>query len=51
SLSMRKIALSRGCRGGVCRMAKKSIFVIFHQGNRRKTLTAVQGILMRFSMF
>ncbi|MDJ5458066.1 DUF2575 domain-containing protein, partial [Salmonella enterica] len=50
-LSMRKIALSGGFWGGVCRMAMKSIFFMFHQGNRRLTLTAVQGILLRFSLF
>ncbi|EBG7302990.1 DUF2575 domain-containing protein [Salmonella enterica] len=51
SLSMRKIALSGGFWGGVCRMAMKSIFFMFHQGNRRLNLTAVQGILLRFSLF
>ncbi|CBY98832.1 hypothetical protein predicted by Glimmer/Critica [Salmonella enterica subsp. enterica serovar Weltevreden str. 2007-60-3289-1] len=32
-------------------MAMKSIFFMFHQGNSRLTLTAVQGILLRFSLF
>ncbi|HAU3357648.1 TPA: DUF2575 domain-containing protein [Salmonella enterica subsp. salamae] len=51
SFSMIKITLSGGFWGGVCRMAMKSIFFMFHQGNRRLTLTAVQGILLRFSLF
>ncbi|WP_330998772.1 DUF2575 domain-containing protein [Intestinirhabdus alba] len=32
-------------------MAMKSIFFLFRRMNRRLTLTAVQGILGRFSLF
>ncbi|EAN4944187.1 DUF2575 domain-containing protein [Salmonella enterica] len=51
SFSMIKITLGGGFWGGVCCMAMKSIFFMFHQANRRLTLTAVQGILLRFSLF
>ncbi|EDP8626506.1 DUF2575 family protein [Salmonella bongori] len=51
SFSMIKIALIAVFWGRICRIAMKTIFFMFYQGNRWLTLTAVQGILLRFSLF
>ncbi|POT56031.1 DUF2575 domain-containing protein [Citrobacter amalonaticus] len=51
SFSTIKIAKARQFYALVRSIAMKSIFFMFPGRNRRLTLTAVQGILWRFSLF
>ncbi|CBG86802.1 DUF2575 family protein [Citrobacter rodentium] len=51
SFSARKIELRCLLTACICLIAMKSILFLFRGINRRLTLTAVQGILWRFSLF
>ncbi|WOR29378.1 DUF2575 domain-containing protein [Citrobacter portucalensis] len=51
SFSTRKIALACPWRSAICFITMKTILFLFRRNNRRLTLTAVQGILSRFSLF
>ncbi|WP_410684036.1 DUF2575 domain-containing protein [Citrobacter europaeus] len=51
SFSTRKIALACRRRSAICFITMKTILFLFRRNNRRLTLTSVQGILSRFSLF
>ncbi|WP_260862516.1 DUF2575 domain-containing protein [Citrobacter sp. Marseille-Q6884] len=51
SFSTRKVELVCPCGASNCFITMKTIFFLFRGVNRRLTLTAVQGILSRFSLF
>nr|WP_249424297.1 DUF2575 domain-containing protein [Citrobacter freundii] len=51
SFSTRKVELIGQRRTAFCFITMKTIFFLFRRTNRRLTLTAVQGILSRFSLF